>query len=206
MLTEAQTEHELIDLDAPRPPSCPRAPAVRLPSSQLITPRLQPPHRDPVDPQPSRAIRLIAIWPAASSRAHRLPRRALQASHDPARRYRDSFISIVDDPFFQRFDPAFDADVPPRPPISSDSEDNSEDDDNEEGHDVHGRSEYNLDEEAQDPVSHPSGVGNVPTANKDWPPPRRESLTIGPSQYWVSPSLTTPRGTSMRCRWARASP
>ncbi|KAG8423295.1 hypothetical protein J3458_000200 [Metarhizium acridum] len=66
---------------------------------------------------------------------------------------RDSFVSIVDDPFFQRFDPAntahaereaFDEGTSAEP--HSDSDDNNE--------------------------------------TQHWPPPRRESLTIGPSQYW----------------------
>ncbi|KJK91968.1 hypothetical protein H633G_04183 [Metarhizium anisopliae BRIP 53284] len=72
---------------------------------------------------------------------------------------RDSFVSIVDDPFFQRFDPAntahaereaFDEGTPDEP--HNDSDDNNK--------------------------------------TQPWPPPRRESLTIGPSQYW-SPAPAT---------------
>ncbi|KAF5134854.1 hypothetical protein E5D57_005491 [Metarhizium anisopliae] len=74
---------------------------------------------------------------------------------------RDSFVSIVDDPFFQRFDPAntahaereaFDEGTPAEP--HNDSDDNNK--------------------------------------TQPWPPPRRESLTIGPSQYWLSDPFEAP--------------
>lgn len=74
---------------------------------------------------------------------------------------RDSFVSIVDDPFFSRFGPAIeenDAETPPREPSSEDESSPTDRDDSDDN-----------------------------DKTQRWPPPRRESLTIGPSQYyWVS--------------------
>ncbi|KAK2591418.1 hypothetical protein QQS21_010882 [Conoideocrella luteorostrata] len=72
---------------------------------------------------------------------------------------RDSFVSIVDDPFFQRFDPA---------------------NDNNAGLEV---SDDSTPAEPQD-----DSDDNKKTQR--WPPPRRESLTIGPAQYWPHPIST----------------
>ncbi|PNY24080.1 Ras guanine nucleotide exchange factor A [Tolypocladium capitatum] len=67
-----------------------------------------------------------------------------------------SIVSIVDDPFFQRFDPGLDVD-----PDDAEASDESSS------------------------VEHDDGDENSKTER--WPPPRRESLTIGPSQYWSHP-------------------
>ncbi|PHH66453.1 hypothetical protein CDD81_7508 [Ophiocordyceps australis] len=64
---------------------------------------------------------------------------------------RDSLISILDDPFFQRFDPAWGASSDPNP--------------------------CHADKQLSD--------SNGRCTGQPWPPPRRESLTIGPMHsYW----------------------
>ena len=73
---------------------------------------------------------------------------------------RDSIISIVDDPFFQQYDPSFSPDEETLSPLDPDT---SGDSSNEEI----------------------SPARNVPTKQAFWPPPRRESLRVGPSNYWV---------------------
>ncbi|KHN95861.1 aimless RasGEF (aleA) [Metarhizium album ARSEF 1941] len=83
---------------------------------------------------------------------------------------RDSFVSIVDDPFFQRFDPA--------------------------------NATY-AEREASDEGTSAEPHDNSDDNNKTqpWPPPRRESLTIGPSHYWVridpAPSSILPHSSSL---------
>ncbi|KAJ6439621.1 putative aimless RasGEF (aleA) [Purpureocillium lavendulum] len=80
---------------------------------------------------------------------------------------RDSFVSIVDDPFFRRFGPAID---------ENDDNDNDDDDDDETPH----REPSSEDESSA--TDRDDSDDNDKT--KRWPPPRRESLTIGPSQYY----------------------
>lgn len=104
----------------------------------------------------------------------------------PTASYRDSFISIVDDPFFQRFDPAFSAHAPPATRLSSDSEAGDADDDQDEDDED---DEPDSDEQQASPTAQAAG-GHDPKSDRNWPPPRRESLTIGPAQYWVGASET----------------
>ncbi|GJN74236.1 hypothetical protein PLICBS_008327 [Purpureocillium lilacinum] len=84
---------------------------------------------------------------------------------------RDSFVSIVDDPFFSRFGPAIeenDAETPHREPSSEDESSPTDRDDSDDN-----------------------------DKTQRWPPPRRESLTIGPSQYyWRRSSGYMPRGSN----------
>lgn len=109
----------------------------------------------------------------------------------PTASYRDSFISIVDDPFFQRFDPAFSAHAPPATRLSSDSEaedaddDQEDDDENDEDEDEDDEDKDGRDSIDEEPPSTAQAAsGHAPKAARNWPPPRRESLTIGPAQYW----------------------
>lgn len=98
--------------------------------------------------------------------------------------HRDSFGSILDDPFFQTYDPALvDADA-----ASDASEDSShyhslDDDDNDPYY--HRDRDHNRDPDSDENIS-----------NQRWPPPRRESLTVGTSSYWVcfpnSPEIEQP--------------
>ncbi|OAA51491.1 Ras guanine nucleotide exchange factor [Metarhizium rileyi] len=75
----------------------------------------------------------------------------------------DSFVSIVDDPFFQRFDPA----------ITNDN--------------AHAEREASSQVTSAEPL-HDS---NDNSKTQRWPPPRRESLTIGPSHCWPHHPITT---------------
>lgn len=68
--------------------------------------------------------------------------------------YRDSFVSIVDDPFFLGLDTALDADA-----------------------------EFDDSDRSSSAESQPDGDDSQRSPR--WPPPRRESLTIGPTQFWV---------------------
>ncbi|OAQ74310.1 aimless RasGEF [Pochonia chlamydosporia 170] len=74
---------------------------------------------------------------------------------------RDSFVSIVDDPFFQRFHPVITA---------------------------HAEREASDESTSAEPQNDSDDNNNNKTQR--WPPPRRESLTIGPSQYWPQPIST----------------
>lgn len=73
-------------------------------------------------------------------------------------RLRDSFSSILDDPFFQDYEPLV------LQPLDGGYSD--------------------LPEEFS-PTTASNQQGDEQKSTQVWPPPRRESLTIGPSQYWV---------------------
>ncbi|KAK0386412.1 hypothetical protein NLU13_6249 [Sarocladium strictum] len=104
----------------------------------------------------------------------------------PTASYRDSFISIVDDPFFQRFDPAFSAHAPSATRLSSDSEadDADADDDDGEEEEEDGDDERPESDDQHNSTSAQAADGHATKSDSNWPPPRRESLTIGPAQYW----------------------
>lgn len=113
----------------------------------------------------------------------------------PASNHRDSVGSIIDDPFFQTYDPAIQA------ATASDDEDQSDgssiyqslDEDHE--HLFHDTQGHNFGNSAK-PRNRRSGAeGKKPNPESDdndpnryWPPPRRESLTATPSSYWSQAS------------------
>jgi hypothetical protein len=94
-------------------------------------------------------------------------------------RDRDSFVSIVDDPFFQRF-----------------HLDNA----------VHAERATSSGTASAEP--HDDSNDNNNKNTQRWPPPRRESLTIGPSQYWVRIVFrhSLPHSSSQRPLESRSSP
>lgn len=90
----------------------------------------------------------------------------------PASSYRDSFHSILEDPFFQNYDAN-----PSTEPIPDSPGERS-------------------------PIR-PAPEGDEKNTKKRWPPPRRDSLTTGSSQFWVChccPAL------SQACQLARIGP
>lgn len=96
----------------------------------------------------------------------------LSVDDPPAASVRDSFVSIVDDPFFQRYHAVADAlgvgqPAVPQPPPQPDR-------------DV-----------AAEPRDEPSPLSAV------WPPPRRESLSTTSSTPWVGPPAAAPSPREM---------
>lgn len=89
----------------------------------------------------------------------------------PSSPNRDSFISIVDDPFFQHLD-SLDSPASVVPdsykPIEFESETLAE-----------------IPFSPETPRSNTSRYDHEGQQKQHWPPPRRESLTIGSSQFWV---------------------
>ncbi|GKT57348.1 rasGEF domain-containing protein [Colletotrichum tofieldiae] len=109
----------------------------------------------------------------------------LRPSGQPAN-HRDSIVSIVDDPFFLRFDDhnieaalAFDSRWTTTT-LDDPDEGEKADDENETVGDSQGHQD---DEEDLDSDSFQFRDDDTP--NERWPPPRRESLIIGHSLYWV---------------------
>ncbi|KAF4459829.1 hypothetical protein FALBO_13408 [Fusarium albosuccineum] len=108
--------------------------------------------------------------------------------------HRDSVGSIVDDPFFQTYDPAVHAAAA----SGSDSEGSSvyqSLDDEDYEHQFHGVASPGAGEETdpansngggEDIITNPDSDDNDPSQR--WPPPRRESLTATPSSYWSQSS------------------
>ncbi|KAJ4016584.1 hypothetical protein NW752_003710 [Fusarium irregulare] len=114
----------------------------------------------------------------------------------PASNHRDSVGSIIDDPFFQTYDPAIQA--------ANASEDDQSDgssvyqslDDEDHEHLFHDTKGNNFGKPPRPSRRKSRGEARKPDpdsddneANQHWPPPRRESLTAAPSSYW---SQTTP--------------
>ncbi|CAM1504137.1 Fc.00g017280.m01.CDS01 [Cosmosporella sp. VM-42] len=97
---------------------------------------------------------------------------AADDSVEPSSNYRDSFASILDDPFFHRYDPGLDA--------AEAGSEASEDSSHYHSLDEQGDYEQYHDHESDD---------NNP--DQRWPPPRRESLTVGSSSYWFRGSHTS---------------
>lgn len=110
----------------------------------------------------------------------------------PASNHRDSIGSIIDDPFFQTYDPAIQA------ATASDDDDQSDgssiyqslDEDHE--HLFHDTQGNNFGNPAKPRKRRSGAEGKKPNPESDdndpnryWPPPRRESLTATPSSYWV---------------------
>ncbi|KAJ0298926.1 hypothetical protein COL5a_011801 [Colletotrichum fioriniae] len=111
------------------------------------------------------------------------------ASEQPAN-YRDSFISIVDDPFFLRFDDnniegalALDPRWAATSFDDADAEDEGEENENEQEN--AGDSQEDEDDEEEEFDFDAFEFRDDDTPNERWPPPRRESLIIGHSLYWV---------------------
>lgn len=102
--------------------------------------------------------------------------------------YRDSFVSIVDDPFFQRFDfegatSVLDFEqLSPRDPSSSSTADAASSNPNY-------RLDFNLDFGPGSGPNLESGLDAGPRHDEGddlrWPPPRRESLIIGHQSHPV---------------------
>ncbi|OLN95299.1 Ras guanine nucleotide exchange factor A 1 [Colletotrichum chlorophyti] len=99
--------------------------------------------------------------------------------------YRDSFVSIVDDPFFLRFD-----DQPAEGAhgfesrwvdtlVGADPEDGEADNEHEENDGDSDKDNFDFDS---------IQFRDDDTPNERWPPPRRESLIIGHSLYWQPPT------------------
>ncbi|WYZ37493.1 hypothetical protein EsH8_II_000999 [Colletotrichum jinshuiense] len=115
----------------------------------------------------------------------------IRSAGQPAN-YRDSFVSIVDDPFFLRFDdhqidealafdPRWAATITRNDADAEDKHDGSEDNnaDDDDSREGEGEEEFDFDSfEFRDDD----------TPNERWPPPRRESLIIGHSLYWQPPT------------------
>lgn len=110
----------------------------------------------------------------------------------PASNHRDSVGSIIDDPFFQTYDPAIQA--------ANASEDDQSDgssvyqslDDEDHEHLFHDTKGNNFGKPPRPSRRKSRGEARKPDpdsddneANQHWPPPRRESLTAAPSSYWV---------------------
>ncbi|KXH33711.1 RasGEF domain-containing protein [Colletotrichum nymphaeae SA-01] len=104
--------------------------------------------------------------------------------------YRDSFISIVDDPFFLRFDDnniegalALDPRWTATSFDDADAEDEGEENENEKENADDSQDDEDEEEEEFDFDAFEFRDDDTP--NERWPPPRRESLIIGHSLYWV---------------------
>ncbi|KAF5525092.1 Ras guanine nucleotide exchange factor A [Colletotrichum aenigma] len=107
--------------------------------------------------------------------------------------YRDSIVSIVDDPFFQRFDDYAGEGAhgfePLRTPTLHDpnpEDDNEQDDEHEE---IGATQKYEITQEFD--FDFDFGYFELrddDSPNERWPPPRRESLIIGPSLSWQQPT------------------
>ncbi|OBR03631.1 RasGEF domain-containing protein [Colletotrichum higginsianum IMI 349063] len=104
--------------------------------------------------------------------------------------YRDSIVSIVDDPFFLRFDDhnieaalAFDSRWTTTTLDSPDDDDDDQNADDEEENEAN--SQGNQDGESAGSDLDSLQFRDEDTPNERWPPPRRESLIIGHSLYWV---------------------
>ncbi|QPC66359.1 hypothetical protein HYE67_008590 [Fusarium culmorum] len=113
----------------------------------------------------------------------------------PTSNHRDSVGSIIDDPFFQTYDPAIQA------ATASEDDDQSNGssvyqslDDQDHEHLFHDTKGHNFGNpakpakrrgrgETRKPATDPDSDDNE--ANQHWPPPRRESLTAAPSSYWA---------------------
>ncbi|KAF4967281.1 hypothetical protein FSARC_5111 [Fusarium sarcochroum] len=115
----------------------------------------------------------------------------------PTSGHRDSVGSIVDDPFFQTYDPAIQA------ATASDDEDDHSDgssiyqslDDEDHEHLFHDIKGHNFGTKTKSGHRKSGGEGNKRNPESDdnepsqhWPPPRRESLTATPSSYWSQTS------------------
>ncbi|KAH7196772.1 ras guanine nucleotide exchange factor domain-containing protein [Fusarium flagelliforme] len=115
----------------------------------------------------------------------------------PASNHRDSVGSIIDDPFFQTYDPAIQA--------ANASEDDQSDgssvyqslDDENHEHLFHDTKGNNFGKPSRSSKRRNRGEARKPDpdsddneANQHWPPPRRESLTAAPSSYWSQPTPT----------------
>ncbi|TIC97861.1 Ras guanine nucleotide exchange factor A [Colletotrichum higginsianum] len=107
--------------------------------------------------------------------------------------YRDSIVSIVDDPFFLRFDDhnieaalAFDSRWTTTTLDSPDDDDDDQNADDEEENEAN--SQGNQDGESAGSDLDSLQFRDEDTPNERWPPPRRESLIIGHSLYWQPPT------------------
>ncbi|KAJ4126247.1 hypothetical protein NW765_002030 [Fusarium oxysporum] len=115
----------------------------------------------------------------------------------PANGHRDSVGSIIDDPFFQTYDPAVQAAAVSEDEDQSDGSSvyqSLEDEDHE--HLFHDTKGHNFGKAAKQ-AKRKSGGGKKLKPDSDdnepsqyWPPPRRESLTATPSSYWSQASPT----------------
>ncbi|KAJ0294709.1 hypothetical protein CBS470a_000621 [Colletotrichum nupharicola] len=115
--------------------------------------------------------------------------------------YRDSIVSIVDDPFFQRFDDYAGEGAhgfePLRTPTLHDpnpEDDNEQDDEHEE---IGATQKYEITQEFD--FDFDFGYFELrddDNPNERWPPPRRESLIIGPSLSWVNAPPNTDCGVA----------
>ncbi|KAM0556790.1 hypothetical protein ACHAPJ_005850 [Fusarium lateritium] len=116
----------------------------------------------------------------------------------PTSGHRDSVGSIIDDPFFQTYDPAIQA-----AKASDDDEDDHSDgssiyqslDDEDHEHLFHDTKGHNFGTKTKSAHRRGGGEGNKHKPESDdnessqhWPPPRRESLTATPSSYWSQTS------------------
>lgn len=110
----------------------------------------------------------------------------------PANGHRDSVGSIIDDPFFQTYDPAVQAAAVSEDEDQSDGSSvyqSLEDEDHE--HLFHDTKGHNFGKAAKQAKRKSGGGKKVKPDSDDnepsqyWPPPRRESLTATPSSYWV---------------------
>ncbi|KAF5540568.1 aimless (aleA) [Fusarium mexicanum] len=115
----------------------------------------------------------------------------------PANGHRDSVGSIIDDPFFQTYDPAVQAAAVSEDDDQSDGSSvyqSLEDEDHE--HLFHDTKGHNFGKAAKQAKRKSGGGKKVKLDSDDnepsqyWPPPRRESLTATPSSYWSQSSST----------------
>ncbi|KAF5977426.1 hypothetical protein FBULB1_6561 [Fusarium bulbicola] len=115
----------------------------------------------------------------------------------PANGHRDSVGSIIDDPFFQTYDPAVQAAAVSEDDDQSDGSSvyqSLEDEDHE--HLFHDTKGHNFGKAAKQAKRKSGGGKKVKPDSDDnepsqyWPPPRRESLTATPSSYWSQSSPT----------------
>ncbi|KAF4499080.1 aimless (aleA) [Fusarium agapanthi] len=115
----------------------------------------------------------------------------------PATGHRDSVGSIIDDPFFQTYDPAVQAAAVSEDDDQSDGSSvyqSLEDEDHE--HLFHDTKGHNFGKAAKQAKRKSGGGKKVKPDSDDnepsqyWPPPRRESLTATPSSYWSQSSPT----------------
>ncbi|KAF4455984.1 hypothetical protein F53441_1797 [Fusarium austroafricanum] len=160
---------------------------------------MQPNHSGSENAHPTTGIAASGPYPAASLAPLDGNIESDSDPSAPANGHRDSVGSIIDDPFFQTYDPAIQA------ATLSDDEDRSDgssvyqslDDENHE-HLFHDTKGHNFGNATKRAKRRSGSQGKKINSDSDdngssqyWPPPRRESLTATPSSYWsqTSPNM-----------------
>lgn len=117
--------------------------------------------------------------------------------------HRDSVGSIIDDPFFQAYDPAVQAAAASDISDSSSDYQSLDDEDYEHEHKFHDLSnakhtsntQLAANSSTRDQVDQHIQDSDENTPTQNWPPPRRESLTTTAISHWVCCFFNTLRPT-----------